>query len=163
MRKFEETQLLRKVWWYWVIFIPLATFGVWGLINLVGAKNPNQINFSLIIFCSIPVALTVFLFFGRLKTELNETEIVAKFFLFPVFIKRTIPWNRIGKVFVRKYDWSEFKATGLGAIPFGNRGIAYHLFGEYGLQIEKTNGGKILIGTRKPKSLQEFLKQLNKL
>ena len=36
--------------------------------------------------------------------------------------------------------------------------LYYHLYGEYGLQIEANEGNKILIGTRKPKALQEFLK-----
>ncbi|MEK6781467.1 MAG: hypothetical protein AABY93_07160 [Bacteroidota bacterium] len=161
MKKFEEIQLLRKVWWYWIIFIPFALFEIWGLINSVGASYDDQINSQLIILSSIPVVLAVFLFFARLKTEFNENEIVVK--LNPVFITRTIPWNQISKVYIRKYELGEFKAIGSGAIPIGKRGIAYHLFSEYGLQIETTDGYKVLIGTRKPKSLQEFLKRLNKL
>ena len=161
MNSFEEIQRVRKIWWYWAISIPLTIFCSWSIINLVGAKDEAQINVQLILLSSVPIALTIFLFFMNLKTTLNETELVIK--LFPLFVTRTIPWNQVNKVFIRKYEWSEFKATGLGAIPFGNRGTAYHLFGEYGLQIETNDGDKILIGTRKPKSLQEFLKRLNKL
>ncbi len=161
MNSFEEIQRVRKMSWYWIIFIPLVSFGIWGLINLVGAKDENHINTSLIVFCSIPIVLFSLGFFVNLETDYNEKEITLRFHPFP-FFKRTIFWNQINKVYIRKFDWSEFKATGLGAMPFRNRGTAYHLFGEYGLQIETNDGDKILIGTRKPKSLQEFLKRLNK-
>jgi hypothetical protein len=161
MISFEEIQRVRKIWWYWAISIPLTVFCSWSLINLIGAKDEAQINAQLILLSSIPIVLAVFLFFSGLKTTLNENEIVIK--LFPLFITRTIHWNQISKIFIRKYDRSEFKATGLGAIPIGSRGTAYHLFSEYGLQIETNDGDKILIGTRQPKSVSEFLKRLNKL
>ena len=160
MIHFEETQLLRRVWWYWIVFIPFALLGVWGLVNLVGSSDPAKINDTLIIVCSIPIALTVFCSLVTLKTEVNENAIVIK--VFPFLIKRTIPWSQISKAFVLKYELNEFKATGSGAIPFGN-GKAYHLYSGYGLQLETMEGNKILIGTRKPKSLQEFLKAINKL
>ena len=163
MNTFKEVQCVRKIWWYWIIFIPLTAFCAWSLLNIIDEKIENQVKFTLIILCAIPTALSVFLFIGRLKTEFNETEIIVKFLLFPVVITRTISWSQITKVYIRAYDVGEFKATGSSAIPFGNRGIAYHLFGEYGLQLESTEGNKILIGTRKPKSLQKFLKRVNKL
>ena len=159
MIHFEETQSFRKVWWYWVIFIPFTLLGIWGLVSLVGASDPAKINDTLIIVCSIPIALTVFCSLVTLKTEVNENAIVIR--VFPFLIKRTIPWSQISKAFVGKYELSEFKATGLGAIPFGN-GKAYLFYCEYGLQLETTEGNRILIGTRKPKSLQEFLKSINK-
>jgi hypothetical protein len=162
MNSFEEIQRVRKMSWYWIIFIPLVSFGIWGLINLVGTKDENHINTSLIVFCSIPIVLSLFGFFLNLKTDYNEKEITLRFLPLP-FFKRTIFWNQINKAYIRKFDWGEFRAIGSGAIPLGNRGRAYHLYGEYGLQIETTDGDKILIGTRKPKSLQEFLKRLNKL
>jgi hypothetical protein len=161
MIQFEEIQRVRKMSWYWIIFMPLVSFGIWGLINLVGTKDEDQINTQLIVFCSIPIVLFSLGFFVNLKTDYNEKEIILRFYPLP-FFKRKIDWNQINKVYVRKFDWSEFKATGVGALPLGS-GKAYHLFSEYGLQIETTDGDKILIGTQKPKSLLEFLKHLNKL
>lgn len=157
--KFEEIQRVRSIWWYWAISAPLSLFGVWGVLNLVGTKDLDQTNFTLIILCSFLIALVTFHFFIGLRTDYNNYEIIVKF---SPFFKKIIPWNKIANVYIRKFDWSEFKATGVGAIPLGS-GKAYHLFSEYGLQIEMINGDKILIGTRKPKSLQEFLKRMNKL
>lgn len=160
MNRFEEIQWVRKMSGYWLISTPLVLFGVWGLISLVGGKDEDQIKTPLIVFCSIPILMSAIYFFVQLKTDFNEREIVIRFFPLP-FFKRSISWNQISKVYVRKFNWSEFKATGVGAIPFGS-GKAYHLFSHYGLQIETINGEKILVGTRKPKSLQEFLKRINK-
>jgi len=155
MNTFLEIQRVRKMSGYWIISTPLVLFGLWGLVNLVGAKDEDQINTQLIVFCSIPIVLALLGFFVHLKTAYNEKEIIVRFYPLP-FFKRKIEWSQISQVYVRKFDWSEFKATGVGAIPFGS-GKAYHLFSEYGLQIETINGDKILIGTRKPKSWQEFL------
>jgi hypothetical protein len=162
MNTFEEIQRVRKITSYWFISIPIVSLAVWGLIHSFGAKDGDHINSTLILICSFLIAITVFYFFVNLRTDYNEKEIIIRYFPF-LFFQRRISWNQISKAYVRKIDRSEFKATGLGAFPFGNRGKAYHLFSEYGLQIEMVDGDKILIGTRKPKSLLEFLKYINKL
>lgn len=158
---FEEIQRIRKITWYWFISVPIVSLAAWGLIHIFGAKDGDHINSTLIIICSFLIAISVFYFFVNLRTAYNEKEIIIHYFPFP-FFQRRILWNQISRVYVRKFDRSEFKATGLGAFQFANRGKAYHLFSEYGLQIEMMNGDKILIGTRKPKSLQEYLQRLNK-
>lgn len=162
MNTFQERQWIRKTLGYWIISAPLVVLGVFGLISLVGAKVEEQIKNPLILFCSIPIILATICFFLQMKTDLNENEIVITYFPLPIF-KRKIGWDQISKVYVRKFERSEFKATGSGAIPFGHSGTCYHLFSDYGLQIVTLDGDKILIGTRQPKSLQEFLKRLNKL
>ncbi len=162
MNTFQERQWIRKMLGYWIISAPLVVLGIFGLISLIDAKMEEQIKNPLIVFCSIPIILATICFFIQMKTDVNENEIVIRFFPLPI-IKRKIGWNQISKVYVRKFEWGEFKATGSGAIPFGHQGTSYHLFGEYGLQIVTMDGDKILIGTRQPKSLQEFLKRLNKL
>ena len=161
MNTFLEIQRIHKMFGYWFVATPLVGLGVWGLIYFIRANDENQINATLIILCSAPILLSIFYFSVNLKTDYNEIEIKISYFPIP-FFKRRILWNTINKAYVRKFDWSEFKATGVGMIPFGS-GKAYHLFSEYGLQLETINGEKILIGTRKPKSLQEFLKRINKL
>src|SRR6185369_15356247 len=110
--------------------------------------------------CSVAMALALFFFFHGLKTDFNDIEIRVAYFPL-LFFRRRIFWSQVSKVYVRKFEWREFKATGVGAMPIGS-GKAYHLFSEYGLQLETSDGDKILIGTRKPKSLVEFLKRIHK-
>lgn len=162
MITFQENQWIRKMLWYWIISAPLVVFSVFGLISLTGANVEDQIKNPLIVFCSIPILIATICFFIQMKIDINENDIVIRYFPVP-FFKRKICWNQISKVYLRKFELGEFKATGSGAIPFGHLGTSYHLFSDYGLQIVTINGDKILIGTRKPKSLQEFLKRLNKL
>ena len=72
---------------YWLLSTPLVLFGVWGLINLVGGKEEDQIKTPLIVFCLIPILMSVIYFFVQLKTDLNEREIVIRFFPLPFFTK----------------------------------------------------------------------------
>jgi hypothetical protein len=68
------------------------------------------------------------------------------------FLRRRIGWEEIQRVYARTY--SPILEYGGWGIRIGRAGTAYNIRGNQGIQLELTNGKKLLIGTQQP---QEFL------
>lgn len=68
---------------------------------------------------------------------------------------QTIPWEEIDQIHVRKY--SPIKEYGGWGIKYGSGGKAFNVRGDYGIQIVKKDGKRILIGTQKPEEAGQFL------
>jgi len=71
------------------------------------------------------------------------------------FREQTIPWEEIDQIQVRKY--SPILEYGGWGIRIGRNGRAYNVRGNYGLQIVKKNGKKVLIGTQRPEDAARHL------
>ena len=97
-----------------------------------------------------------------LRTWVNEEGVYIKMFPF-VFRYKFFPWDSIAKAYIRKYHplW-EYGGWGIRFRRWNFRHIAFSAFGNSGLQLELTNGKRILIGTRKPVELEEVLQKLHK-
>jgi hypothetical protein len=137
-----------------------------------------------IIACfAIPLLIIVSVYFISLKTIINNEGIYVK--IVPFYRKyKYFAWSEIQKVYVRKYrplieygGWGyrynlfKFKFSFITKIrylgnsrrllnPQKNRAIT--VSGNKGLQLEFTDGSKLLIGTHKPEYLTEILKELGK-
>ena len=64
------------------------------------------------------------------------------------FKEQTIPWEDIDQIHVRKY--SPILEYGGWGMRYGRNGKAFNVRGNYGIQIVKKNGKKVLIGTQRP-------------
>jgi hypothetical protein len=71
------------------------------------------------------------------------------------FREQTIRWNEIDQVHVRKY--SPILEYGGWGIRFGRNGKAFNVRGDYGIQIVKKNGKRVLIGTQRPDEVARHL------
>ena len=71
--------------------------------------------------------------------------------------EQKIPWEEIDQIFVRKYS-PIMEYCGWG-IRFGRNGRAYNVKGNYGIQIVKKNGKRILLGTQHPDEASIHLSQ----
>jgi hypothetical protein len=64
------------------------------------------------------------------------------------FKEQTIPWEDIDLIHVRKY--SPIMEYGGWGIRYGRSGKAFNVRGNYGIQIVRKNGKKLLLGTQRP-------------
>ena len=149
---FSETQRFKQ-WWIWMLLIAINILMIYGVFaqvlngNTFGDKPAT--NSQLLIGTVISILITIFVLSFRLDTRIKTDGIHVR--LFPLQISfRFFPWKNLLKCYVRKYDpVKEYGGWGLRLGLFG-KGTAYNISGNEGLQLEFTNGKKLLIGTQKP-------------
>ena len=91
----------------------------------------------------------------KLITTINEDGINIIFAPFTNFI---IPFNKIKKYQIRQYrPIIEYRGWG---IRYSKYGKAYNVSGKIGLQIELSNGKRLLIGTQNPDTLLQTLNEI---
>ena len=115
-----------------------------------------------------------------LTTYINEDGVYIR--LFPFFMKnRFFSWDFISKAYIREYNpileyggrgirhrrfrFNIFRIKGSGfeyIRNIRNSDVAYRFFGNRGLQLELTDGNRVLIGTRRPDELEDVLRKLGK-
>jgi len=124
--------------------------------------NPMSDVGLIIISCfTLVIWAGVFFLFekSRLITKIFEKEIRLRF---PPFIskEKIIPLETIVEMEVRKYNpiW-EFGGWG---IRYGNKGKAYNVKGNIGLQLHFKNGKRLLIGTQKQEQVKWAIKKMDK-
>ncbi len=143
---FYEIQQFRSKWVWAIILISLYAL----ILTIIGIAS---ILLSIIL---VSIGFGFFWLFYRmyLLTAIKEDGIQIKFFPFTDFL---IPFNKI-----KDYKIKEYRPIidyGGWGIRFNKSGKAYTVSGKIGLQIELSNGEKVLIGTQKPDAL---LQSVNK-
>ena len=104
------------------------------------------------------VLLVILLFMNlKLKTRIDENGISYQFYPFHRSYN-VISWNTISNSYIRNYDAIfEYGGWGMKYNFFKKKGKAFTTKGNIGLQLELTNGNKLLIGTQKKEELQRVL------
>lgn len=159
---FRERQYFRNPF---VLILLLAIVGmsIWALIQqlFLGkpfGQNPAPDSF-LILFSMFPLFFLLFFILMRLDTVIDEESISVT--LSP-FGRRKIAWKNVEKAYTRNYKpILEYGGWGI-RYGLGKKGMAYTVGGYQGLQLELSDGKKVLIGTKKASELTEFLKQINR-
>ena len=100
-------------------------------------------------------AIVLLLFSMRLRTDIDREGVHVDFR--PFVWNKTRRWEDIESVEVRKYALWEYGGWGY---RIGPGGIAYTIRGFYGFQVKLKNGKKFLVGTQKPETVREILKNL---
>jgi hypothetical protein len=159
---FNETQRFKQ-WWIWLIVLVANGTNLFFIYNqFVNNKiSTSNNNLGLIIAGVSSILLTLLFFIIKLDTVIKDDGIYVRFF--PVHIKfKYMPWQNINKCYVRQY--SPLKEYGGWGIRVGlfDKGKAYNISGNIGLQIEFKDNKKLLIGTNKPDELGSIVTQLNK-
>ena len=145
---YYEIQQFRQIW-VWLILL-LVEFALLftilsGMINLLVS----------IIIISIGFGFIWLIYRMKLITIINEDGINIIFAPFTNFI---IPFNKIKKYQIRQYrPIIEYGGWG---IRYSKSGKAYNVSGKIGLQIELTNGKRLLIGTQNPDALLQTLNEI---
>ena len=159
---FYEQQRFSQSWAILILVLVDVLF-IFSMVRSWSDNNSTS-NTILIITAALIMLLTAGFFFVRFDTVINNEGVYIK--LFPFSLKyKCIPWDTVSKSYVRKYKplW-EYGGWGIRQRwqIRGRRSIAYSVSGNKGLQLELTNGRRILIGTHKPLELEEVLRKLNK-
>ena len=119
------------------------------LFRSVLGDNPMSNN-ELIIAFSVNLILLVLFFSARLETHIEKDCIRLRFFPFH-FSFRSYSRDDIANAYVREYKpIAEY--GGWGIRGFG-KNRAFNVSGNQGLQLEFTDGRKILIGTLNPSEM----------
>jgi hypothetical protein len=156
---FSETQRFKQ-WWLWILLMGINALMLYAVFvqvvngNTFGDKPAS--NTQLLIGAGLSLLITFFVLSFHLDTQIKNEGIYVR--LFPLQISyRFFPWDSLLKCYVRKYDpIREYGGWGFRLGLFG-RGPAYNISGDEGLQLEFTNGKKLLIGTQKPAELSEAI------
>ncbi len=109
-------------------------------------------SFLLILFVLLIPSV---LFFWTLETELDQSNIYVNI---RPFLNRTYAHHDIESWQVRTYK--PILEYGGWGIRFGQKGTAYNIRGNQGLQLHLTKGKRILIGTQKQEELQRVLRSI---
>jgi hypothetical protein len=163
---FSERQQFRQLW-IWLILFAFAAFLLFIIISALMDHDPGldpplgSLQLGLAV---IGMAAVVSIFaFARLDTQVDAEGIRYRFTPFH-FKTRFLPWSKISKSYVRKYNAIlEYGGWGIRITGLRRKGRAFNVSGNMGLQLELDNGRKILLGTRRPDELKEVLQNLGKL
>ena len=156
---YVEVQAFRQ-WWLWLIVIAAAlpTAGVLFYQLYTGAfvgDKPASNTILIILTLLIPVPLFFGFYFAKLTTIIDSTGIEYGWNL-PTSDLNFIPWGDIDSI-----EMIEYKFVGYGYRISSDYGIVYNTKGKQGKHITKKDGRKILIGTTKPKALEDYFDELN--
>ena len=160
MNYFKEEQHFRqKLLWLVILFFPaFSLYGIYEQVmmgNVIGDKplsDEGVISFSLLVGLGLPVLF----WFMKLKLRVSSEGLHYQFF--PIHIKeRLIPFEDIKSYKARTY--SPIKEFGGWGIRFGFESKAYNVSGDKGLQIELTNGRKVLFGSQEHQALTKAMKK----
>lgn len=152
---FEETQRMTKLWW------ALAPVPIAYLLILAGQGEPVPVRgmVSSLLVLLVGEGLVALLFLAmKMQTRIDEAGISFRYS--PLIGWRSITWEEIEKVWVRRYrPIREFGGWGIRSRIWKNN-RAFNVWGNKGLQIQLINGRKVLLGTQKPKEMVVFLHQM---
>lgn len=162
---FSEKQKFNQ-WWLWLILLSLNGLFLYGFFKQVingeqFGDNPMSNTGLLFATCSI-VLLSIFFLNISLQTVIKRDGVYVRFFPFH-FRFRYYAWDKLTKVYVRQY--SALKEYGGWGIRYGpsDKGVAYNVSGDKGLQLELSAHDKLLIGTNKSDELVETLRSIGQL
>ncbi len=163
MKVFHEVQKFDQWWFRLLIFAVFAiTIGsVFMSLNEI-KKDLNQIivifSATLITFIFIVIVLV----YMKFETKINEQGIYYKFWPF-ILNYRLISWYDIKECYVKEYNpIVDYGGWGYrGFTPFRNKGKAFNVKGNIGIQIVLNSGKKILLGTQKKEEAEIIIKTYN--
>ena len=113
---------------------------------------------SILSLILLPLCIVLFVVF-RVKTEINKDDIKVRITPFNL-TNQTISWKDTKKVEVVEY--SAIKEYGGWGYRRSKTGRAINPSGKFGLKIHYKDGTHLLIGTRKPEELKNFIQSIKK-
>lgn len=157
---FEERQRFKQ-WWLWFVLIGVNGIFIYGVVKQVFlgqqfGNNPMSDGW-LMLSTQLSFLLTLFFFHIHLDTQIAKDGIYVRFFPFHLVSFKHYSWDKIEKVYVRKYNpIGEYGGWGIRIGLFG-KGRAYNISGNDGIQIEFKNGKRLLIGTQKAEEARKAI------
>jgi hypothetical protein len=151
---FREVQRVRQ-FWVWLIIVLLAGLCWYGFVEQIVMQRafgtrPAPDIVLIIFWLVLGIAFPSFLPFTKLSTEVRDDGIYIQ--LFPLhWSPRRIDFAKLKSYEVRTYR--PIREYGGWGIRKRRQGTAYNMTGNQGVQLELTNGDRVLIGSQKPDEL----------
>jgi hypothetical protein len=161
MSEYLESQRMRT-WWVWLILALAQAVLLWGFIQQVvmgipWGKRPTSDTMLIVANC-ILVIILLMVALMKLETRINTTGV---YYRFPPFQWKwkEISWSHVDEVHVIHYSLLDYGGwgarwggpkNGWGLCVSGNRGIQFRL----------DNGVRIMLGTKKPSQVSEYIEGL---
>jgi len=162
-----------KCWYLWVLWLFIDGLFILGFVRqIIFHKqwgNHPMSDTGLMIVTALMLIFSLFFIFMRMETIIDNTGISIRYI--PLLWRfRTIPWDEIEEVYVRKYNaLMENRGWGIQSnfslFRIGNAfssSTAYTLYGNTGLQLKLKNGKRVLVGTQRGEEIEEILEQRTK-
>ena len=137
---FEEEQSFDQIW-IW------ALMGIELLVLLIPLILTAQPWWTLGLGVGVMVLTMSLLASFKLYSRIDSSGVHYRMKPFH-WKEQTIPWEDIDQIYVRKY--SPIVEYGGWGIRFGRNGRAYNVKGNYGIQVVKKDGKRMLLGTQHP-------------
>ncbi len=162
---YTERQKFRQ-WWLWVILLGINGLCLFALFRQVINHEPfgdKPVGNSTLIAVAVGLILFTILFAGfGLDTMIQKDGINIRFFPFHLSF-RHYAWDQLSKSYIREYSpIAEYGGWGVRIGVFG-KGKAYTVSGKMGLQLEFTDGRKLLIGTNNADEMEAILKTIGQI
>jgi hypothetical protein len=119
---------------------------------IVSGPNPGSVILLVVLAC-----VGFLLFFGELRTEVRDEALYTR--VFPLTRQHRFSWGEIRSCEARTYrPLLEYGGWG---VRCGRGGKAYNVSGNRGVQLEFTNGKRLLIGSQRPEELAAAIQELS--
>ena len=153
---FREVQPFRQLW-IWVIVVAIASLIWYALVQqlLLGSpvgENPMPDLVLVIFWLVFGIGFPALFVSSRLVTEVRIDGIYIRYIPFHRSFRR-IGFEQMRRHEVRTYrPLAEYGGWGI-RYGFKGKGRAYNVSGNRGVQIELSNGKRLLIGSQRPEDL----------
>ena len=156
---FSEMQRFKK-WWVWLILLSMIGLYSYGVIRQMFVGQPfgqkPMTDSILLLTLGLILFMSILIYNIRLDTKIRKDGVHVRFFPFHLRY-RFYSWDSIRHWQVRKYNAIiEYGGWGFRLGLLG-KGKALSISGDHGLQLEFNDDKKLLIGTKKPKEMEEAI------
>ena len=158
---YREIQHFRQLW-VWVLLLFISVLCIYGAVQqLIMGKpfgnNPASDSMLVVITVIFGFGFPVFMYKINLTTEVHEDGLYFRFF--PLHLS----FRQIGLEDIAEFNVEKYRAIidyGGWGIKYGRKGQAYNVSGNRGVQLQLSNGKRILIGSQRAEELAEALKSV---
>ena len=150
---FIEIQQFRQGWLLALVLVPCIsalTYLGFTVFRNWPMSGTNMLIYGVSILAL--VLIPMFMLSIKMVTEVKNDAIHIRFFPFK---KEAIPFSEIAKCDAIQY--SPIKEYGGWGIRYGTKGMAYNVSGDHGVQLELTNGKRLLIGSQQSEELAKTI------
>jgi hypothetical protein len=157
MKVFIEQQRFTQPWLIGLLVVLLIGIPLAILLNMNSMGDETEVRIVLGLAVIFDLLILGLILTVRLMTRIDETGIHYRFY--PIHFKyRVIPWVDLHKCYTRKYQpVREYGGWGIKPSLKKGLGKSFTVKGTMGIQLELTNGKKVLIGTQLPDAVDRTL------
>ena len=155
---YREVQHFRQVW-LWIIILSIPALMIYAVVEqlFLGrpfGDNPAPDAVLIILAVIFGLGLPALFLATNLTTEVRSDGLYIRFFPFH-FSFRRITSDELAHYEARTY--SPLREYGGWGIRYGSKGKAYNISGNRGLQLEFSNGDRLMIGSQRPEELAQAI------